>query len=208
MGILDLLFPHPCIYCGSFVKTDRFGLCRKCAVSLPMKLNHRRNTTYLFEYDKRIASLLKTSKYAGKPYYVRMLATLMGKLMYDMGCSYDIVTFVPMHRKSFISRGYNQSKVAARAVSEELGVPLCEGAIFKIKGNKKQAGLGKAERKTNVRGVYKADGGTVNGKRILLVDDIMTTGSTLDECEKELRYAGATEVTRAVIAYTPVGRKR
>ncbi|MBN2883116.1 MAG: ComF family protein [Clostridia bacterium] len=208
MNILDIIFPHPCIYCGKFKDTDEFGFCAECMESLPMKLNKRVNTFYLFEYDKRISTLLKISKYAGRPYYVRMLASLMGKLMAENKTSYDLTAFVPMHKRSFSIRGYNQSQIAAEAIARKLRIPVCSKCLKKVKKNKKQAGLGKAERRYNVKDVYKSSATYVKGKRILLVDDIMTTGSTLNECEKELRYAGAANVERAVVAYTPVGRNR
>jgi ComF family protein len=208
MKILDIIFPHPCIYCGKFKSTDEFGFCVECIESLSIKMNKRGNTFYLFEYDKRISSLLKTSKYAGKPYYIRMLASLMGKLMAKNKAPYDLAVFVPMHKKSFSTRGYNQSRIAAEAIARKLKIPVCGKCLIKVKKNRKQAGLGKVERRHNVKGVYKSTGLHVNGKSILLIDDIMTTGSTLNECEKELRYAGANKVERAVIAYTPVGRNR
>ena len=208
MNFLDILFPHPCIYCGKFKNTDEFGFCGECTESLSIKLNKKGITYYLFEYDKKISSLLKISKYAGRPYYIRMLSSLMGKLMADKGLSFDMIVFVPMHKRSFIIRGYNQSQIAAESIAAKLKIPVCSKGLLKIRKNKKQAGLGKAERKRNVKGVYKSFKPLVNKKNVLLIDDIMTTGNTLNECEMELRYAGASNVTRCVIAYTPVGRDR
>jgi len=208
MNVLDLLFPHPCIYCGKYLKTDKFGLCEYCRNTLPIKLNKHSGTWYLFEYDKRISNLLKSSKYAGRPYNTKVLGLLLGKLLYEEAVTADAVIYVPMHRSGITSRGYNQGRVAAVSVSKMLKVPLVDGVLRKKRKNRKQAGLGRRMRRINVRDIFDADGKKAEGKRIVLVDDIMTTGSTLNECEKSLLYAGALKVIRAVIAYTPVGRNR
>jgi ComF family protein len=202
MNLLDIIYPHPCLYCGRFAATDKHGFCNECMEILKPSLKKYENTWFLFSYEEKIASLLKSSKYASRPYYIKMLAGLMGSLMKEAGVTYDMVIYVPMNRKSMGIRGYNQSRVAAKNISSHINSKLDDDVLYKAKENDRQAGLSRTERKLNVRDVYSCRKRIGKGISILLVDDIMTTGSTLDECIRVLRNFGASRVDRAVIALT------
>jgi ComF family protein len=116
----------------------------------------------------------------------------------------DIVTYVPMIKKDLGERGYNQGCMIAREICKKVGGRLCGKALLKKRGNKKQALLDRRQRKNNVRDVFEARGEIVEGRKVLLVDDIMTTGSTIEECRNALVRAGAEKVEAAVLAYTPL----
>ncbi|MBN2557314.1 MAG: ComF family protein [Clostridia bacterium] len=206
--IAHLLFPSPCIYCGGASGGKEYGFCPSCRDAVPFGLKKSGDTWYLFDYDKKIAGMLKKAKYAGRPYAIKMLAGLAGSLLKNKGVRPDIVAYVPMHRSDLGKRGYNQSRIAAVEIARSLDCRCYPGALRKIEKNLRQAGLSKANRGKNVRGVYKADKAVVSGKRVLLIDDIMTTGSTINECCRELLSAGAVSVESAVIAHTPYSRRK
>jgi competence protein ComFC len=104
----------------------------------------------------------------------------------------DIVTAVPLHRKRQNERGYNQSEILARSVAEKFGLNFSSGILEKVKDTKRQFDLKRAERFSNVRGAFKAVNEVcVNGRNVLLVDDILTTGATAAECARLLKGAGA-----------------
>ena len=205
--LLHLVFPSECVYCGRLSDDRIHGFCNDCYNSLPIYLKKTGYTRYIFEYDKKMARVLKRVKYGGKPGAIKMLAGLLGSLLLEEGIRPDFVTFVPMHKKEIGERGYNQSGIAARKIAGILGVP-CKGKTpLKIRETKRQADLNKYARSNNLSGAFKTNEAMVRGKYILLVDDIITTGSTLNECKNTLMTAGAQQVVSAVIAKTPHNRK-
>jgi len=110
----------------------------------------------------------------------------------------DLVTFVPISKETQRTRGFNQSEILANAISNSIKTPVVN-SLAKIKTTKNQAALTVKERKLNLNGAYKSKG-IVKNRRVLLVDDVCTTGTTLNECAKELRKAGASKVHGLVIA--------
>ncbi|MDX1357604.1 MAG: ComF family protein [Clostridia bacterium] len=205
---LHLLFPTGCVYCGRLSDEKIHGLCPDCRGSLPIYLKKADNTWYIFEYDKKFSRILKKAKYGGKPGSVKVLAGLLGDLLSSEGVKADLVTYVPMHKRELGERGYNQSGIAARKIARILGVNCSGRALVKLKQTKKQADLSKKARSNNLAGAFAADRQIVSGKKILLIDDIITTGSTINECRNALMAAGAVNVDSAVIAHTPPNREK
>jgi ComF family protein len=111
----------------------------------------------------------------------------------------DAVLPVPLSRTGLRKRGFNQSLLLAKAVSDHREIPLIMDALFKKKETLPQIGLSAKERITNLKGAFHADR-KVLGMRLLLVDDVMTTGATARTCSKELIDAGAREVTVLTLA--------
>ena len=113
----------------------------------------------------------------------------------------DLITWVPLSRKRLRKRGYDQAKLIAEAVSVRLGVP-CVPVLRKLRNIRAQSSLQDAvQRQRNIRNVYSvSEPEKIRGKRILLIDDIVTTGATLSECARTLREAGAAEVIAAAAA--------
>ncbi len=105
---------------------------------------------------------------------------------------------MPISSERKKSRGYNQSELVARGVSSFLGIPYSD-CLVKIKDNPEQHFLSNSGRKSNVKGVYRLSGTDIKDKKVLLIDDIVTTGSTISECAKVLRSGGA-EVYCAAVA--------
>ena len=111
----------------------------------------------------------------------------------------DLVTWVPISGIRRLFRGYDQDELLARVIARELGLP-CRKTLNKVRHNRAQSGIrGHARRRANVLGVYRP-AGDVAGKRILLVDDILTTGATAGECARVLLTAGAKEIHCVVVA--------
>ena len=123
------------------------------------------------------------------------------KLLQSELPEFDLVTWVPISRLRRFRRGYDQGELLARALSRELDI-CCLPALKKIRHNRRQSGIvGQAERRANVLGAYRpVNADRICGMRILLVDDILTTGATLGECARELLTAGAKEIHCAVVA--------
>lgn len=112
----------------------------------------------------------------------------------------ELVTAVPMHWRRLWARGYNQGAELARAVAAGTGAPFAPRALEKLRATRAQSRLGAGERKANLAGVFKGVRALVAGKNVLLVDDVMTTGSTLEAASRALRAAGAARVEVLVLA--------
>lgn len=212
---LDLLFPRRCVGCG------RYGdlLCRNCAASLSRALPPRcprcwqpwaagsvclscqeeppsfdgATTPYIYEGTARKA--LWALKYDG----VSALAGPMGHLMAEhweqAGITVDVVVPVPLHPRRRRQRGYNQSALLAREVARRCGLPLAEESLRRIRMTPPQMRTTDlAQRRHNVAGAFAAGSQQVKGQRVLLIDDVMTSGATLDACAKALRQGGARSV--------------
>ena len=114
---------------------------------------------------------------------------------------YDIIIPVPIHRKRMKKRGYNQSELIARNIGRSIGLELVADALTKEKNNIAQSTLNREDRQNNVRDVYGIKNiEKIKNKRVVLVDDIYTTGSTVNECSRILKNAGANKVAVLVIA--------
>ena len=112
--------------------------------------------------------------------------------------NWDAVVPVPLHWTRKWSRGFNQSLILAKAVSKTLGIPVLS-ALRRTKRTKDQTKLSREARLANVRGAFRAVC-KVKGRKVLLLDDVTTTGATLEECRRVLTQAGAAEISAAVVA--------
>lgn len=204
---LHLVFPSGCVYCGRLSDDRVHGFCKECYNSLSIFLRKTDFTWYIFDYDKKIAKILQRAKYGGKPGAVKVMAGLLGEFLKEKSIKADLVIPVPMYKKDLGERGYNQSRIAAGKIARVIESPCKDRALTKIKRTKRQADLSKSARGSNLSGAFSADVHIVKDKVILLVDDIITTGSTLIECRNTLLEAGAKSVEAAVIAHTPLKKK-
>ena len=121
--------------------------------------------------------------------------------IYSFLKKYDIILYVPMFKKQEYKRGYNQTYLIAKEIGKTLGIPIEKNNLTKIKDTKKQSTLTKEERKTNVKDAFviRKPERIVN-KKVILFDDIFTTGNTVNECSKVIKMAGAKEVAILTIA--------
>lgn len=209
LSLLDLLYPPKCIFCGCDVGKDTY-LCEKCRKDAPFFKNSKTKLQFLDSYtavwyykgyvrESLLCYKFHYGLYLIEP-YSRFLAARI-RQQYPDGL--DLLTWVPTSPLRSLRRGYDQCHLLAQAVGRELGVRPVR-LLKKIRHNPAQSGLaGAAARRANVVGAYtvlKKD--RIQGKRILLLDDILTTGATAGECARMLKTAGVAEVHCAVVAAT------
>ena len=215
-AFLDLLFPPKCPFCGKVL--DRTGICPECEKALPwtteaqclrMLPGGTRCAAPLWYEDLAREGLLRF-KFQGVSAAAEPLGALIAQCAAEQfSGEFDTVTWVPVSRKRLRERGYDQAELLARAACrlwDTKPVRLLE----KSTDNPAQSGLTEAAaRRANVLGVYEAYGpDIIRGRRILLVDDICTTGATLSECVRVLKDAGAEEVVCAAVALTRETRRK
>ena len=121
------------------------------------------------------------------------------------GDGVDLITAVPLFSSRLKERGFNQSELLAERLADHLGVPSDFTLIERVRDTRPQFDLKRHERLSNVSGAFRFSGNDVRGKKILIVDDIMTTGATLSECSKALKEAGAAIVIPLVLSKPPQG---
>lgn len=147
-------------------------------------------------YEDTIREAIHLLKFSGIRRLGRPLGALVAGLEFPEA---DAVVPVPVGRRGLRERGFNQSALIAKAVSKQRGLPLRIGLLYKCKETPPQVGLSARERLTNLRGAFDTRG-RLRGERVLLIDDVMTTGATAAECSKTLLGAGAKEVYVATAA--------
>ena len=204
----DVVMPRVCPVCHQALDSDELWLCRQCLAALPRtryeevefntmeqhfagKVPIERATAYFFyEKGSPYASILHDIKYHGLPAMGRWLTA---RAVRDMQASrffdgIDTVTAVPLHRSKLAHRGYNQSEYLARGIAEALHIPYVE-ALKAVRPHSTQTHKGAMERWQNIQGNYalRDNADRLAGKHILLVDDVITTGSTLTVCATLLK---------------------
>ena len=206
--IFNLLFPPKCTLCGKVLEKHETDFCASCWVDSPECSGVHKNFSFLdswvavWYYKGYIRDSLLRYKFRHArhyaPVYGRMLAM---RLQREYPDGFDVLTWVPISALRRFKRGYDQVELLAEAVGKELGMEPVP-TLRKIRNNRPQSGIdGQAKRRANVLGVYRAIcPQDVRGKRILLLDDIITTGATVGECARVLLTAGAKEVHCGVIA--------
>ena len=152
-------------------------------------------------YEGSVRQSLLRYKFSGITAYGHIYADFIAKSIDETQISCDIITWVPLSRKRLRKRGYDQAEIIAAALGRKLGIP-CVRLLAKTKDNPPQSRTGNARaRKKNAAGVYTCcDREAAENKTVLLVDDIVTTGSTLAECAGVLRKAGCKAVYAAAAA--------
>lgn len=208
MILSHLLFPEKCILCGRILERGETDLCRSCRVEAPECPVHKQKRSFLdswiaiWYYEGYSRESILRYKFRRARHYARGYGRLLAmKLQQNHPEGFDLLTWVPVSPLRRFSRGYDQVELLAKAVGAELGMEPVR-TLRKIRHNRPQAGIsGTAERRANVLGVYRiTDAAAVRDKRILLLDDVITTGATAGECARVLLTAGAKEVHCGCIA--------
>lgn len=200
--LLPLVSSPLCPICGiPFIGTGSDHRCGPCLSNPP----HFDTARAHFLYEGPIRELIHTFKYNQKTHLRNPLAllTLQGMSNFLTSQNSHLIIPVPLHRSRLQQRGFNQAVLLGRAISHYLSLPLLPDALVRTRPTEPQIDLSAAERRVNVKGAFTVSRpDQVAGKRILLLDDVMTTGSTMDECAKELKKAGADTVISVTIART------
>lgn len=207
--LLDLIYPPRCPFCRRLLKSSADKLCPACRKrfeALPVggfrrELDGIRLAVAPFAYEGLVRESLHRYKFGGVTAYARTYADFIAKCIDENEISCDIITWVPLSKRRLRKRGYDQARLIAEELSKILQIPA-EKLLVKRVNTKPQSSTGSAEkRRANAAGVYACPQSTkIEGKCVLLVDDIVTTGATLCECAKMLRTAGAAEICAAAVA--------
>jgi ComF family protein len=174
-----------CEACWSSIPRPAVPLCVRCLAlgKEPVGCGHAaRRTWAAFLYDERAALLVRALKYAGRPALGRSLGEAIAEALPP---SYrpDLVLEVPLHAARLRERGYNQASLLADALARRLDAPRLPGALVRVRPTPPQPGLGPGRRRENLAGAIRlTERGALAGRRVLVVDDVVTTGATMDAC--------------------------
>lgn len=193
---LPFVGEHICLYCGMPLK-DESDYCNRCQYS---RQEFSKNRAPLV-YDGDVKKLIYAFKFNQKKYIAETLGALMADEYLKRSMDADIIVFVPMTKEEEKKRGYNQSELLANEVGKRLNMPVLP-ALVKIRSTSAQKELKGKDRATNLEGAFACVFDQVKNRRILLIDDIFTTGATANECAKTLLKAKARDVSVLTSAIT------
>lgn len=224
-SLLSLLFPEVCRGCKSALSEGEKILCLDCRVNLPRTGFHHhsdnpvrqlfygriplRAATSLFYFKKqtKVQNLIHCLKYKGQEELSLQLGEMMGSELCSASLfnGTDLVVPVPLHEKRLKERGYNQSEGFANGIAQSLSTGFSNATLIRKKETKTQTRKGRDDRWNNVMDVFSvAEPECVYNKNVLLVDDVVTTGATLEACSNSLLEEGALSVSIATIAFADI----
>ncbi|MFI3206093.1 MAG: ComF family protein [Clostridia bacterium] len=211
--IYHCFFPNACLFCGEYLPPKIYA-CKECLPDdfieriFNIRVSRQRFFLKVYSldlYENEIQKNIRHLKFHGFYSYSKKFMSVIYPLFHKYNLdSYDAICYVPMTKKHEYERGYNQAKLLAQNLSTLSNIPV-KDYIKKVKSNKTQHSLNAKLRWKNIQNVY-AVTEDLRGKKILLIDDILTTGATLCECAKTLYKMGAgsvTGITVACVKYEP-----
>ena len=222
MRILDIIYPRRCPICNGIVGGRKTRVCPDCVGKLSIikeprckkcsKQLENNQDEYCFDchhkkhyfdegyavlqYDEQMQKSMAYFKFHGRPEYGEFYAELLVRAARQIieRWQVEVLLPVPIHRARRNTRGYNQTEIIGRVLSKELAIPIRTDLIKRVKNTKAQKQLNIDERKKNVQNAFIASSEVGKYGCILIIDDIYTTGSTIDEMAKELREKGVNKV--------------
>jgi ComF family protein len=225
---VDLLFPPVCGVCGRDLEKGEDPLCQRCREDFPRweericrvcgvplpdggarcDVCRRRRRAFGFcrsagIYDGGLRTAILQLKYGGREALARPLGLFLAECFYRRPelRRAQVLVPVPLHFVKRQARGFNQAELLALSLAKAVGLPVEARALTRARWTRAQAGLGREERLLNVESAFVVKGpGAFDGRRVLLVDDVCTTGSTLEACARALRSAGALRVDALTLA--------
>ncbi|AKU95879.1 Competence protein F, phosphoribosyltransferase domain protein [Labilithrix luteola] len=197
----ELVAPNRCAACDSRIRR-RTLFCASCAVSvIERRTRYPSRECAVFAYGGAIATAIARCKYGGRPDLAPRLGEMMATFADSFDGQVDVVVSVPLHPRRLADRGFDQAALLARQIARRLVVPWAPRALARVHDTPKQASLDKAARATNLKGAFVVrTPEAIQGRRVLLVDDVRTTGATLSGCVTALRTTGAEHVWTMVLA--------
>ena len=229
-SLLNFLYPRRCVLCrqsGRIMQNSDIDLCPACEQELPqiknacpqcgIPLAHHAETTLcgqcqqktprfdrvisLLHYQAPVTWLLQQMKFHNKPAYARLLSRLfLTRIQQDSKAMPEVIIPVPLHHKRQFQRGFNQSDEIALTLSKTLNCRLDRKLLQRQVNNRHQSGLDAKQRRKNVRGVFKLTTSKLTYNHVAVVDDVMSTGSTVNEIAKLLKRSGVKKVDVWVLA--------
>ncbi|MBU1148854.1 ComF family protein [Patescibacteria group bacterium] len=218
--LIDIIFPINCLGCGK----ETHWLCQKCLKSIPLNQScfcpicQKKQSTWGLcpncQKDRQLDGVIITADYhnkllqklifAYKYQFAFPLASPLSQLIINYFAYNNldpdfILTSLPLHQKRYKLRCFNQAELVTNYLADQFNLTFDPDLISRVKNTKPQARLNKKQRAINIQNAFTLNRGCY-GRKILIVDDVFTTGSTLNECAKLLKVAGAKEVWGLVIA--------
>jgi len=222
-NFINLLFPRLCQACNSSLLGSEYLLCTNCVFNLPYTNFHLQPDNAVarqfwgkvdlqgiyallyFEKGGHVQHLMHQLKYKNMPTIGNRLGTIAGEqlLQTQIFSNIDAIIPVPLHKSRMRERGYNQSTHFAQGLSQKLNAPVVERQLVRAVKTSTQTHKNRFERFANMQQVFTVTKPeTLREKHVLLVDDIVTTGSTLEACAQELLKISGLKLSIAAIAYT------
>ena len=212
MELINQIFSasFSCIICGDHKPSEYakyrnrgIGICADCFNKLPSTgktgaFEGTKNVSYLLSplyYEGKLRDAILRYKFDNCPAYSKIFYHIMreGLSEYMHLRDFDLVVPVPLSKKRMSERGYNQAALLAKPFAKDLGVEYNESVLTRPAETEHQSRLNALERGANIENAFES-GGDVKGKRVILVDDIFTTGNTMEQCARAMRSAGAADV--------------
>ena len=207
IALVDLIYPERCIFCFDRLDFTEELACRDCSNSLPLLKDPRctprssrqryvHSGAAVFAYEGVMKDFFHRVKFDRKQWHLKFLRRHLQNARLPLPLSeYDALVPVPLDRERSKVRQFNQSALIAKMLAAEHGTGRVQPLLIKIRNTEPQSLLNRSDRLTNVRDAFQLKkGARIAGKKILLVDDIVTTGATVNECARCLRSAGAKRV--------------
>lgn len=217
--LLNLLFPDVCIHCNIPLVRQEAYLCTKCRLELPLASDYNsaynpimqklafepkitRACTYMHYNKGGLAQkIVHQIKYKECPELGEVIGSWFGRVLVKHGWEADIVIPIPLHSSKLKARGFNQSGEIAKGIRAQMHAEKGDDLAIRIKANSTQTSKSKVKRLLNTQYIYKlTDPLQIEGKRVLLVDDVLTTGATVGELARILSESGVEEISVAVLA--------
>ena len=219
---LSFLSSRLCLSCGKNITPDKEAICISCQVKLPKTNFHLEKENpftdrfwgrinlesgasfYHFAKGGNVQHLIHHLKYKGRAEVGIKLGNLYGKVLKKapLYASIDVIIPVPLHPKKELKRGYNQSDMFAKGLSEAMEVEWKRNVLIRTKMTETQTQKSRLERLENVQNVFSVkNASSLEGKHVLIVDDVLTTGATLEACTMKILEIPGTKVSLATIAF-------
>lgn len=219
--LIDLIFPRHCLVCGEVLSRQEQDLCLDCLYKLPKiekihideiekvfwgKCDIVSAMSYIYyRKESPYNRLLHKMKYGNRPEVGRRLAMMAAEGLMQNGFfnGIDAIVPLPLSKKKHRQRGYNQSDYIAEGLSQKSGIPVIKDCVVRTRANETQTHKSREERWRNVEGIFSlAKPEAIEGKHILLIDDILTTGATLTNCAIAIQQGCNCKISIFTLAYT------
>ena len=202
---LEYIFVPSCGVCG---KVGEGYLCKSCVKVLEEYVvcddnfanlgeNIKETQIHIFQYKELVRKLIIQYKFNGKSYLYKTFCEFIvkNKKAFDFIKSYDIIIPVPIHKKRMRERGYNQSELISKELARILNLEIYTNVLTKVKNNMPQSTLDQKEREENTKNVYKLiNSEKIYNKKVLIFDDVFTTGATISACVREIEKASPSKI--------------
>lgn len=214
--IISYVYPNSCGFCNKIISEEY--TCKNCQEKLKYMYESEKQLVSVnkyfdvlicaYKYKGIIRSKILQYKFKNKKYLYASLSERLIELLNMYSNEIDIIIPVPIHFIRSFNRGYNQSFLIARFIAKKMAKELKNNILKKIRNNKPQSLLTANKRKNNVCNAYKVvRTDDIKGKTILLIDDIYTTGATVNECSKVLKENGAKKIIVATVAKATISKQ-